>query len=39
MTRGRRCAFLPLLYDNAAAAIREANADNVETESSYKASG
>jgi predicted 2-oxoglutarate/Fe(II)-dependent dioxygenase YbiX/peroxiredoxin len=30
MTRGRRYAFLPFLYDEAAAAIREANAGKVE---------
>jgi peroxiredoxin len=39
VTRGRRYAFLPFLYDDAAAAIREANAAKVEIGSDYKASG
>ena len=39
VTKGRRYAFLPFLYDDAAAAIREANAANVEGGLDYKASG
>ena len=38
VTRGRRYAFLPFLYDDAAAAIREANAATVEGGIDYKAS-
>ncbi|MGE0258133.1 MAG: 2OG-Fe(II) oxygenase [Alphaproteobacteria bacterium] len=39
VTQGRRYAFLPFLYDDAAAAIREANAGTVEGGIDYKASG
>jgi peroxiredoxin len=39
VTQGWRYAFLPFLYDDAAAAIREANAGKVEGGIDYKASG
>ena len=32
MTRGRRYAFLPFLYDEAAAKIREANSAFLDTD-------
>jgi predicted 2-oxoglutarate/Fe(II)-dependent dioxygenase YbiX/peroxiredoxin len=38
VTRGRRYAFLPFLYDDAAAQIRERNAGTLTTGSNYKAS-
>lgn len=37
VTRGRRYAFLPFLYDDAAAKIREANAAKLADGSTYKA--
>lgn len=37
VTRGRRFAFLPFLYDDAAAAIRERNAAKVAGGAAYKA--
>ena len=37
VTRGRRYAFLPFLYDDAAAKIREANAAQVPNSAGYKA--
>src|SRR5215210_868268 len=37
VTRGRRYAFLPFLYDDAAAKIREANAAKLEDGSGYRA--
>lgn len=37
VTRGRRYAFLPFLYDDAAAKIREANAHKLEGGSAYTA--
>jgi predicted 2-oxoglutarate/Fe(II)-dependent dioxygenase YbiX len=37
VTRGRRYAFLPFLYDDAAAKIREENARHLEGGSDYKA--
>ena len=37
VTSGRRYAFLPFLYDDAAAKIREANAAKLENESGYRA--
>ena len=36
-TGGRRYAFLPFLYDDAAAKIREANAARVPTAAGYRA--
>jgi predicted 2-oxoglutarate/Fe(II)-dependent dioxygenase YbiX/peroxiredoxin len=38
VTRGRRYAFLPFLYDDAAAKIREENAASLAAGSDYKAS-
>jgi len=37
VTSGRRYAFLPFLYDDAAAKIREANAATLENGSGYRA--
>lgn len=37
VTSGRRYAFLPFLYDDAAARIREANASNVPSAAGYRA--
>lgn len=37
VTAGRRYAFLPFLYDDAAAKIREANAARVPTAAGYRA--
>ncbi|MDO9525444.1 MAG: 2OG-Fe(II) oxygenase [Gemmobacter sp.] len=37
VTRGKRYAFLPFLYDDAAAAIREANAAKVPIAADYRA--
>ncbi|RVU19145.1 2OG-Fe(II) oxygenase [Methylobacterium oryzihabitans] len=39
VTRGRRYAFLPFLYDDEAARLREANSRHVEGAGDYKAAG
>ncbi|TXH31680.1 MAG: redoxin domain-containing protein [Rhodospirillaceae bacterium] len=39
VTQGRRYAFLPFLYDEAAARQREANNPYLESEASYRATG
>lgn len=37
VTRGRRYAFLPFLYDNAAARLREANSQHLDGQGGYRA--